>query len=105
MVLLREPSRKNMSGFPTKFAESISAGVPVIANITSDLGSYIHDFKTGFRVDSPKAENLKEVLVDKVLRLTRPEIMKMKLNVDKLKPIFDYRSYSFSVNTFLEKLQ
>lgn len=105
MVLLREPSRKNMAGFPTKFAESMSAGVPVIANCTSDLANYIHDYKTGFRVKSPEAEALEEVLANKVLTLSSEQIKEMKQATANMKSLFDFNSYKASINSFLENLQ
>lgn len=46
-VLLREATRKNTAGFPTKIGESMAAGVPVIANLTSDMGLYLHDGAEG----------------------------------------------------------
>lgn len=42
-VLLRDATRKSTAGFPTKVGESMAAGVPVIANLTSDIGAYLHD--------------------------------------------------------------
>lgn len=42
-VLLRDATRKSTAGFPTKIGESMAAGVPVIANLTSDIGAYLHD--------------------------------------------------------------
>ena len=50
MVLIRKPSRKNQAGFPTKVAESMVSGTPVITNATSDLSKYVIDGKTGFLV-------------------------------------------------------
>lgn len=104
MVLLREPSRKNMVGFPTKFAESVSAGIPVIANPTSDIGDYIEDYRTGFNVEYPTSDALESVLEDKVLKLDRESIARMKRNVDSMKSVFDYRTYSSFVCKFLNRL-
>lgn len=105
MVLLREPSRKNMAGFPTKFAESISASVPVIANDTSDLNRYITDGYTGFNVSAPTAEALKDVLESKVLQLNREKILEMKQRVQSLQSVFDYRTYIYNINQFLNNLR
>lgn len=51
MVLLRETNRKSMAGFPTKFAESMTVGVPVITNATSDLAKHVINGKTEFLVE------------------------------------------------------
>lgn len=104
MVLLREPSRKNMAGFPTKFAEAFSASVPVIANETSDLGKYISDGSTGFIVNTPTIEDLKNILVSKVLSMSQEEIKRMKQNVQLVQSKFDYRSYMNQINRFLNNL-
>lgn len=105
MILLREPSRKNMAGFPTKFAESISSGIPVIANNTSDLDDYIVDNETGFIIPSQDADSLEKIIVDKVLNLSRNEIEKMKADTVAMKSVFDIRTYQTSINSFLSNLQ
>jgi glycosyltransferase involved in cell wall biosynthesis len=42
-VLLRPHLRYSEAGFPTKIAESLSLGTPVICNLTGDLAVYIRD--------------------------------------------------------------
>jgi glycosyltransferase involved in cell wall biosynthesis len=42
-IILRPKERYAEAGFPTKLVESLSCGVPVIANLTSDIGDYVHD--------------------------------------------------------------
>lgn len=65
-VLLRPDAAYANAGFPTKFGESMVLGVPVIANLTSDLGTYLHDGVEGYVVpdDSPAqtASTLKRIL-------------------------------------------
>lgn len=104
MVLLREPTRKSMAGFPTKFAESMTAGVPVIANATSDLGRYIINEKTGFLVKDEKACNLENILTD-ILTLSQQQIGYMKQCVMTRNKAFDYANYKDEMNMFLEKLK
>lgn len=53
-ILLRTSMTCTNVGFPTKVSESMSLGVPVITNNTSDLGYYIDDGKNGFMVDAPE---------------------------------------------------
>lgn len=103
MVLLREVNRKNMAGFPTKFAESMSAVVPVIANATSDLGSYIINGKTGFIVEDEKARNLEKTLTD-VLALSRQQIDSMKQSTKASNDSFNYACRKAEMKMFLEKL-
>ena len=39
-VFIRENTRKNMAGFPTKFVECVTCGIGIIANKVSDLEKY-----------------------------------------------------------------
>lgn len=103
MVLLREPTRKNMAGFPTKFAESMTAGVPVIANATSDLCNYIINGKTGFIVEDEKADSLEKTLTD-VLAMSRLHIDSMKQNVQSCNDAFNYAGRNVEMKMFLEKI-
>lgn len=104
MVLMREPTRKSMAGFPTKFVESFAAGVPVIANITSDLDLYLKDGKTGFVVKENSKMALNEVL-DKISQLEPSDILKLKLNVKAESMRFDYHYHIDAFNKFITKLQ
>lgn len=41
-ILVRDPDKESSkAGFPTKISESLAHGVPVITNLTSDLGDYL----------------------------------------------------------------
>lgn len=103
MVLLRESTRKNMAGFPTKFAESMTAGVPVIANSTSDLGNYIINGKTGFIVEDEKADSLEMILTD-VLAMSRLQIISMKQSAQSYNGVFNYANRKIEMKMFLEKI-
>ena len=39
-LIIREPTRTNNAGFPTKFVEAVALGIDVIATDVSDLGEY-----------------------------------------------------------------
>lgn len=104
MVLLREPTRKNMMGFPTKFAESMFAGIPVIANATSDLDLYIVNKKTGFVVEDETERSLKKTLSD-VLALSREEIEQMKRITKAQNAAFYYANRNFEMQNFLNNLR
>lgn len=52
-ILLRDPTLEHAkAGFPTKVAESLSHGVPVITNITSDLSKYLFDGYNALIIDN-----------------------------------------------------
>ena len=102
-VLLRQDSNNANAGFPTKVGESMAAGVPVIANLTSDLAQYIHEGKEGMicRDESPKAcaETLR-----RALKLSMKERREMSTAARKqAEKSFDYGSYGEDMQHFLEK--
>lgn len=61
---VRDNKRYANAGFPTKFIESMSQATPVVANITSDLRSYLEDGKNGYVL-----EDLNEASILKVLSI------------------------------------
>jgi len=105
MVLLREPNRKSNAGFPTKFAESITSGTPVIANLTSDLGDYLKEGDTGFVVNRPCQGDVYQVLRDKVLPLERAQIDTMKQKVAEVSIRLDYHALEKSLASFMAQLR
>ncbi len=76
-VLIRPDMRYAHAGFPTKFVESLAAGVPVIANLTSDIGLYLHEAKNGFIVNDNSVEQLVNSLL-KAIQLNEKTKNKMK---------------------------
>lgn len=63
-VLLRPTGGYADAGFPTKVAESLAAGCPVLCNLTSDLGRYLADGKNAVICEA--APDSGEVTVDTV---------------------------------------
>ena len=76
-VLVREPLRFAHAGFPTKFVESLSAGTPVIANLTSDIGMYLSDGVNGLVIDGHSVGCLMEGL-KRALELSGLELDAMR---------------------------
>ena len=105
MVLFREPNRKSMAGFATKFAESMTAGVPVITNATSDLSKYVINGKTGFLIEGYDYEKILSILKKKVLKLHKLDIKVMKENVKSSNKDFDWHNYIDKFREFIEKLR
>lgn len=62
-ILVRTPRRTSQAGFPTKFVESLAAGTPVIANLTSDLALHLRDGVTGVVAEAPDLGSVKAALV------------------------------------------
>ncbi len=104
-VLLRPNKRYANAGFPTKVGESMACGTPVIANITSDLGKYILDGKTGIVCKDESPEACAEAF-RRALALTEMERKNMNNEtVNMAKKAFDYRIYVDMINGFLMKLR
>jgi glycosyltransferase involved in cell wall biosynthesis len=90
-MFFREKSRVTQAGFPTKFVESISCGIPVLTTETSDLKNYIKG--NGFFVSSDEVGE---------------SLMKYKKQVPVLEidtSLFDYRKYSREIEKFLQRLE
>lgn len=105
MVLLRESTRKNNAGFPTKVAESITAGVPVITNQTSDLSEYIKDGHNGFIVPCCSEDVLYDTLKGRILTLDIVSVNDMSKNVRQVSASFDWHTYIGSASLFLKQLR
>ena len=104
MVLIREPNRKSMAGFPTKFVESFVAGIPVVANLTSDLKMFLIDGQTGFVVQDDTEDAL-NVVLDKIAKIDNDEVSMLKKNVLEKSKLFDYHHHIDAFNEFITKLQ
>lgn len=100
-VLLRPNMRYANAGFPTKFVESLNAGLPVIANYTSDLSKYLIDGKNGFVVKDPSSSELKNILLG-IMRLKKSQLNEMRQNAKlTAKQNFDYLNFVDVLDDFL----
>jgi glycosyltransferase involved in cell wall biosynthesis len=85
----REDDRVSRAGFPTKFAEAISCGTPVITNATSDLGEFFLDPNMGYLVENLSSDAIASVFCYGVNMQRVPR--------DR----FDYHNYIQKMGTFL----
>lgn len=77
-VLLRDSSlRYAKAGFPTKVVESLSYGIPCIANYSSDLDQYLFDMDNSLIVPDCSAKSFSDT-VSRALSLTIEEIRRLK---------------------------
>ncbi|MEG1854773.1 MAG: glycosyltransferase [Acinetobacter sp.] len=101
--IIRKPIRKNMAGFPTKFAESMAAGCPVIANVTSDLVEYIANGYNGFIIEDWSVACISST-ISSISRMDKSKINRMKQaawNTGREK--FSYTNYYESMDRFLNQ--
>lgn len=88
-VIIRTESLKTRAGFPTKYVESMSCCVPVIATKTSNIEDYLKNGVNGFIVE--ESQPLRKVF-DIISNLQSDDIKKMKQNCKNFEG-FDYHSY------------
>ena len=94
-IFIREDNLINRAGFPTKLVESMSCGVPVITNKTSNIDEYISNGNNGFLIDDDIINGL-----ENVFKLDKSELEQIKNNVDK--EIFYFVKYIDTFKEFLE---
>lgn len=99
VVFIREKSITNDAGFPTKYVESSSSGVPVVTTDTSDLNRYIKDGINGFILDGRDEQSVRQTL-ENILRLSEDEVMVIKQYCEKHNDDFDYRKYIAKTQDF-----
>jgi glycosyltransferase involved in cell wall biosynthesis len=100
-LLFREHNRKNDAGFPTKFVESMAAGVPVIGNLTSDLGTYLVNGYNGFIVNKIDAYELSDLFLHlNTLSSTRLSELKKAAGETAVQH-FNYKSHQERLTNFL----
>jgi len=103
-AIIREPSRKNMAGFPTKMAESMVSGCPLFLNYTSDLANYAIDGINAIVITDYTVESITEGL-KRIANLSSDEIKRMKIKASEVgRSMFDYRNYSSSMANFISNL-
>lgn len=95
-VFLRDADRRNNAGFPTKFAEAYSCGVPIITTDVSDIKKYITDKRKGCVIDSLSAEKVTAAMLEYISK-------KNDKNCITLDGSFHYESYLRSAKDWSEK--
>lgn len=98
-LFVREHTRETRAGFPTKFVESISSGVPVITTKNSDLEQYLTINKNGFFINIDDKDFVAEDM-KKILNMNKEELKVMKENCLESK-VFHYENYLISFNEFI----
>ena len=101
-IFLREKNITTNAGFPTKFAESIANGTPVLTNLSSNISDYLIDGKNGYIVKSLNDTDIYDT-IRKVSSLPKETIIKMKHNCIE-DTQFDYKSYLNKFRIFLDSL-
>lgn len=104
-ILLRQNKRYAKAGFSTKFAESMSLGVPVICTKVGGADSFITNMKDGVLVENNSVETIEKVLYALINTHDR-DILNMKINAYKTAiDLFNINSYSQELKEFVARLE
>jgi glycosyltransferase involved in cell wall biosynthesis len=102
-VLMRDDARWSKACFPSKVPEFLALGIPVICNLTSDLGAYLQDGREAFLVKELSERAFLEALRRAVA--ARGEA-RNKMGIwarKKAEGSFDVRCFSKSLGEFIVK--
>lgn len=103
-IFIRPIRRSSNAGFPTKLAEGMAVGTPVITNDTGDVGMYLKDKKNGILLREGSEEELVQAF-QTILSLPVSTYSEMRLNARKTaEECFDYRKYVDGMNNFLKEI-
>lgn len=100
-IFFRDFIRVNNAGFPTKFVESMSAGIPVITNRISNIDDYVKNGDNSFMIEHPDEREICEIL-KRISDLSKEEIDAIKKRC--LKDVFDYRNYLEQLKDFMDSI-
>lgn len=95
-IFVRDEKRSTKSGFPTKYVEAVSCGVPVITNTNNNLNKYLVDNYNGFFIDISSTDSIVSSL-ERILSLDRSNITRIKKNVTSARN-FHYTNYIYEFN-------
>jgi glycosyltransferase involved in cell wall biosynthesis len=83
-IFIRRSDKRNNAGFPTKFAESFTCGVPIITTDVSDVGEYIKKSGKGSLLKGMTTENISEAMLCHIENKNQPK---------RLDKTFHYESF------------
>lgn len=90
-IFIRDESIVTLAGFPTKFVESISCGVPVITNRNSNVADYIEEGENGFIIHPTSVFTITNKLIE-ILSIDEQKQFAMQKDTYE-SSLFDYRNF------------
>lgn len=95
VIFIRDATRKNNAGFPTKFAEAYTCGTPIITTNVSDIAGYMTSKEKGIVIDHAEPELIKAAMED---------IYSGGHNNKELNKSFDYRNHISETEEWMNRL-
>ncbi len=93
-IFVRRSDKRNNAGFPTKFAESFTCGVPIITTDVSDVGEYVTKSGRGSLLKDTSSESIARAML---------HLLENKQEKGKLQTAFHFESYIEATKTWLKK--
>lgn len=101
-IFVREQSRKNNAGFPTKFVESYTSGADIIANSISDIKNYFPQGNS-ILIETCSAEDICAAIAE--ICKKDPETLRQERRNGLLDNPFDYRNWVQVFSEFLHNIE
>lgn len=93
LIFVRPCRRSSDAGFPTKLAECMAVGTPVITNFTGDISLYLQDMNNGILLKSNTSQAVCEGF-DRIIMMSDDEYKSLRIRARyTAEMFFDYRVY------------
>lgn len=103
-IFIKPYRRSSDACFPTKLAESMAYGTPVIANNTGDISLFLHDGENGYICDDCTSVSIEKTLL-RIIDLSRSDYLKLREKARKTaESSFDYRIYIEKTENFINNI-
>lgn len=92
------------AGFPTKVVESMSLGIPVICNLTSDLSMYLNNNENSVVIEDDSVDAIQKAF-ERVASITHDQWQIISEKAKKTAANeFDYRNYDKKIEEFISNV-
>lgn len=102
-VLIRKPSLRTNAGFSTKMVESFAAGVPVMANLTGDIGDYLKDGINGIVVQDDSVQACAVAIERAFTMLDKNPSMRVHAR-KTAEDVFEYHNFINQTDAFFQRI-